>query len=56
MSRLYAFSTLLYADAMLFSPYPALLIPLAVLLIVGLGGTALTTLLVRKGGRHGCTA
>ena len=56
MSRLYAFSTLLYADAMLFSPYPALLIPLAVLLIVGLGGTALTALLVRKGGRHGCTA
>ena len=56
MSRLYAFSTWLYVDTMPFSPYSAMLIPLAVLLVVGLGGTALTALLIRKGGRHVRTA
>ena len=56
MSRLYAFSTLLYADAMLFLPYSALLTPLAVLLVVGLGGAALIALLIRKGGCDGRTA
>ena len=56
MSRLYAFSTWLYVDTMPFSPYSALLIPLAVLLVVGAGGVALTALLIRKGGRHGRTA
>lgn len=56
MSRLYAFSTWLYVDTMPFSPYSALLIPLAVLLVVGAGGVALTVLLIRKGGRHGRTA
>lgn len=54
MSRLYVFST--WLDVMPFTPYYALLTPLAVLLIVGLGGTALTALLIRKGGRHGRTA
>ena len=53
MSRLYEFSTWLDVDAMPFTPYSALLIPLAVLLVVGLGGAALTDLLIRKGGRHG---
>ena len=53
MSRMFAFSTWLDVDAMPFSPYSALLIPLAVLLVVGLGGAALTALLIRKGGRHG---
>ena len=56
MSRLYEFSTWLDVDAMPFTPYSALLIPLAVLLVVGLGGAALTDLLIRKGGRHGRTA
>lgn len=54
MSRLYVYST--WLNVMPFSPYSALLIPLAVLLIVGLGGTLLTALLIWKGGRHGRTA
>ena len=56
MSRLYAFSTLLYVEALPFSSYSALLIPLIVLLTVGLGSAALTALLIRNGGHHGRTA
>ena len=54
MSRLYVYST--WLDVMPFSPHSALLIPLAALLVVGLGSAALTALLIRKGGHHGCTA
>ena len=56
MSRLYAFSTRLDVATMPFSPRSALLIPLAVLLVVGVGGAALTELLIRRGGYHGHTA
>ena len=53
MSRLYAFSTCLDGTEIPLSPLAVLLPPLAVLLVVGLGGAALTALLIRKGGRHG---
>ena len=56
MSRLYAFSTSLDGTGIPLSPVSVLLPPLAVLLAVGAGSAVLTALLIRKGGRHGCTA
>ena len=56
MSKLYAFSMRLDGAAIPLSPRSVLLPPLAVLLVVGVGGAALTALLIRKGGCYGRTA